>query len=220
MEKVYASIPEDERPMMLMNTEVTEENVEMYLGTSDIEFEEALASESGVGSIAHSVVLVRVKDNANVELIKEKIENSVNPRKWICVGVEKEDVSNNSIIHENRLIEKPKIFYSHIAGYSPYIFPKENLDFIERQVDTFEQTGKLPENLPMAEWVYTDGINQFLDSVPEGAYALKMFMKSEKDLLIDTGTLPLYELAQVRALLTLSRFKEDNKKLARELLND
>ena len=107
----------------------------------------------------------------------------------------------------------------HACRYSPYIFPKENLDFIERQVDTFEQTGKLPENLPMAEWVYTDGINQFLDSVPEGSYNLKMFMKSEKDLLIDTGTLPLYELAQVRALLTLSRFKEENKKLARELLN-
>lgn len=142
-----------------------------------------------------------------------------NPKQILLTGIEKEDVSNNSIIHENRLIEKPKIFYNHIAGYSPYIFPKENLDFIERQVDTFEQTGKLPENLPMAEWVYTDGINQFLDSVPEGSYNLKMFMKSEKDLLIDTGTLPLYELAQVRALLTLSRFKEENKKLARELLN-
>ncbi len=142
-----------------------------------------------------------------------------NPKQILLTGIEKEDVSNNSIIHENRLIEKPKIFYSHIAGYSPIIIPKETLDFIERQVDTFEQTGKLPENLPMTEWVYTDGINQFLDSVPNGTYNLKMFMKSEKDLLIDTGTLPLYELAQVRALLTLSRFKEDNKKLARELLN-
>ena len=142
-----------------------------------------------------------------------------NPKQILLTGIEKEDVSNNSIIHENRLIEKPKVFYNHIAGFSPYIFPKENLDFIERQVDIFEQTGKLPENLPMAEWVYTDGINQFLDSVPEGSYHLKMFMKSDKDLLIDTGTLPLYELAQVRALLTLSRFKENNQKLARELLN-
>ena len=48
----------------------------MYLGTSDIEFEEALASESATGSIAHSVVLVRVKDNANVELIKKRNETS------------------------------------------------------------------------------------------------------------------------------------------------
>lgn len=94
MDKVYANIPEEERPMMLTNIEITDENVEMYLGTSDIEFEEALASESATGSIAHSVVLVRVKDNANVEVIKEKIENSVNPRKWICVEAEEVEVES------------------------------------------------------------------------------------------------------------------------------
>ena len=92
MTKVYADIPEDERPMMLMNTEVNEENVEYYLGTSDIEYKSALASESGVGSIAHSVVLVRTKDNADIEAIKDKIEDNVDPRKWICVGVEEDDV--------------------------------------------------------------------------------------------------------------------------------
>lgn len=92
MTKLYAEIPEDQRPMMLMNTEVTDENVEYFLGSKDIEFEEALASEPGIGSIAHSVVLVRVKDNANIEAIEEKIENSINPRKWVCVGVEEDDV--------------------------------------------------------------------------------------------------------------------------------
>ena len=92
MTKVYADIPEDERPMMLMNIEVTEENVEGFLGTTDIEYESALASESGVGSIAHSVVLVRTKDNADIESIKTKIKENINPRKWICVGVEEKDV--------------------------------------------------------------------------------------------------------------------------------
>lgn len=92
MTKVYADIAEDEKPMMLMNTEVTEENIEYFLGTTDIEYESALASESGVGSIAHSVVLVRTKDNADIESIKTKIKESINPRKWICVGVEEKDV--------------------------------------------------------------------------------------------------------------------------------
>ena len=138
----------------------------------------------------------------------------------LLTGVEKENVSNNAIIHNNRLIEKPKVFYNHIAGYSPIIIPKTVLDFIEKQVDTYEQTGKLPENLPMPEWVYTDGINQFLDSDSNGNWLLKMFLKSPEDLLLDTGTLPLYEQAQIRALLTLSRFKEDNKKLVRELICD
>ena len=94
MEKVYADVPEDQRPMMLGNIEVTDENVGMFLGTEDIEYEEALASESMTGSIAHSVVLVRVKDGTNVEAVKEKIENSVNPRKWICVEAEDVEVES------------------------------------------------------------------------------------------------------------------------------
>ena len=92
MTKVYADIPEDERPMMLTNMEINDENIEYYLGTDDIEYESALASESGVGSIAHSVVLVRVKDGVDLEDVKEEIKENVDPRKWICVGVEEEDV--------------------------------------------------------------------------------------------------------------------------------
>ena len=151
---------------------------------------------------------------------KKIIDSFLNdPTQILLTGIEKEDVSNNAIIHNNRLIEKPKIFYNHIGGYSPFVFPKELLDFLTVQVDTYEKTGKLPENLPMAEWVYTDGINQFLDAHPNENWKLKMFMKDDQDLLLDTGTLPLYQLAQVRALLQLSRFKEDNRRLARELLN-
>lgn len=92
MTKVYQDVKEESRPMMLGNTAVDEENIEYYLGSSDIEYKEALASESGVGSIAHSVVLVRTKENADIESIKNKIKESINPRKWICVGVEEKDV--------------------------------------------------------------------------------------------------------------------------------
>ena len=94
MTKVYSTLKEDETPMMLTNMEVTAENVEGYLGTADIEYEEALASESATGSIAHSVVLLRVKDNTDVEKVKEKIKNSVNPRKWICVEAEEVKVES------------------------------------------------------------------------------------------------------------------------------
>lgn len=92
MTKVYQTVPEEKTPMGLTNMEVNDENIEMFLGTKDIEYEEVLASESMVGSIAHSVILVRTKDNADVEKIKTTISENINPRKWICVGVEKEDV--------------------------------------------------------------------------------------------------------------------------------
>ena len=92
MDKLYVDIPEDNRPGGLTNMEVNDENIESFIGTDDIEYKEAIASESMMGSIAHSVVLVRVKDVADIEKDKKDILENVNPRKWICVGVEKEEV--------------------------------------------------------------------------------------------------------------------------------
>ena len=94
MTKIYQDIPEEEFPMMLENIEVTKENVENYLGSKEIEFKEALASESMTGSIAYSVVLVRAKEGADIEKLKQQIKENVNPRKWICVGVENVVVEN------------------------------------------------------------------------------------------------------------------------------
>lgn len=88
MTKVYEGIPEDELPMMLSNMEITDENIENYLGTKNIDYQEALASESMVGSIAHSVVLVRMADGADIEEAKTLIKEKANPRKWICVEAE------------------------------------------------------------------------------------------------------------------------------------
>lgn len=97
MTKIYEGVPQEQLPMMLTNIEVTDENVEYYLGSADIEFESALASESGVGSIAHSIVLVRAKDGQNIEDLQASIRNNVNPRKWICVGVEEDNIVVDSI---------------------------------------------------------------------------------------------------------------------------
>ena len=112
MTKVYSSVPEDELPM-LMNIEVNEESIEGFLGTSDIEYESILASEPMISSIAHSVVLVRTKENADVDAIKKKIKENINPRKWVCVWVEDEDVIIESkgdliivIVVENETIRK------------------------------------------------------------------------------------------------------------------
>lgn len=90
MSKLYEGIKEDELPMMLGNIELTSENIENYVGTK-IEFKEGIASESQVGSIPHSIVLLRV-DASKVEDIKAKIKENANPRKWICVEAENVEV--------------------------------------------------------------------------------------------------------------------------------
>lgn len=85
MTKVYEGIPEENLPMALSNMEVNEETVEGFLGTTDIQYAEALASESMVGSIAHSVVLLRLNEAKDADVTVQKIKDSVNPRKWICI---------------------------------------------------------------------------------------------------------------------------------------
>jgi len=77
--------------------EVTAEKAQYHLGKADIEFKEALASEPMIQPGAYSLVLVRVKDGADIEKIKSEIKDNVNPRKWICVGVDEENVIVDSI---------------------------------------------------------------------------------------------------------------------------
>jgi len=97
MTKVYDGISEEDLPMALENRALTEENIEYYIGTKDIKWKEAVASESMTGSIAHSVVLIRMADDAtdkDIENAKKEIKEKVNPRKWICVEAEKVYVEN------------------------------------------------------------------------------------------------------------------------------
>lgn len=95
MEAVYSRIKE--RPMMLENRVVTDENSKYFLGLEALNGAEALASESMIGSTAHSVVLLRAPEGSDVEALKKEIKENVDPRKWICVGVEREEVIVDNI---------------------------------------------------------------------------------------------------------------------------
>ena len=97
MEEVYGDKPYGGMVMQTvlydgMGADGMSRGLEWYLGTSDIEFEAGLASESAMTSQAHSVVLLRLKDGADVEAAKEKIAESIDPFKWICVGVDPDNV--------------------------------------------------------------------------------------------------------------------------------
>ena len=87
MEKVYEGIAEDEMPMV-GNTELTADNSVYYTGVESTEYTEGLASEAMIGSIAHSVVLLRAEDEEAAETLKEDVKANVDPRKWICVEAE------------------------------------------------------------------------------------------------------------------------------------
>lgn len=81
----------------LQVTEITSENSGYYLGKENMEFEKAIASEPMMSSSAYSLCLVRVKEGADIEKIKTDIKENVDPRKWICVGVDPENVIVDNI---------------------------------------------------------------------------------------------------------------------------
>lgn len=86
IEKIYVGL-EGNLPM-LGEMEITDENLSYYLGVESLDYKEALASEPMMGSIAHSIVVVRMNEGADIEKAKKEIKEKVDPRKWICVEAE------------------------------------------------------------------------------------------------------------------------------------
>ena len=94
---IYAKVEGDEEfktwlTSYLMTVNITADNAEYYLGTKDVDFAEAIASEPRISSIAFSVCLVKMNEGADIEAAKTAIKENVNPQKWICVMVDKKNV--------------------------------------------------------------------------------------------------------------------------------
>ena len=97
MDKLYEGFSEDELPMFGDYVTVTDENVNWYLGLDKCDFKEAIANEALISSIAHSVVLIRADQGQDIEALKEEIRSHIDTNKWICVGIDPQD-----LVIENR----------------------------------------------------------------------------------------------------------------------
>ena len=92
--KMYEGFAEDELPMALGDRELVAEELEYNLGLKELDFVEGTVSEPMISSIAHSVVLIRLKDGEDIEAAKTKIKENVKADKWICVQAEKVTVKS------------------------------------------------------------------------------------------------------------------------------
>ncbi|MFA5537171.1 MAG: hypothetical protein WDA53_08380 [Bacillota bacterium] len=81
----------------LFTTEITDENIEHYFGTKNVDYEAAIGSEPMIMPNAYSLCLLRAKEGADIEKIKSEIKENVDPRKWICVGVDPSNVVVDNI---------------------------------------------------------------------------------------------------------------------------
>ncbi len=82
----------------LQTVEITAENCEYHLGLKSMkDIEEAIASEPMISASAYALCLVRVKEGADIEKLKTDIKENVNPYKWVCVGVQEENIIVDNI---------------------------------------------------------------------------------------------------------------------------
>lgn len=72
-------------------------NIVYFIGADDIPFSEGVVSESMIGSLPYSLVMLRMEADSDIESAKTKIKNGVDPQKWICVGVDPSDVVVDNI---------------------------------------------------------------------------------------------------------------------------
>lgn len=97
MAALYAKLPADLSRMHTILMPIDAEGADYYLGTDTLSFTEAVASEPMMMAQAHSVCLVRVTPGTDVQAAMEAMRTGVNPQKWICVGVDPENVRTAAI---------------------------------------------------------------------------------------------------------------------------
>ena len=154
MDRIYAAAYE-EKPSV-MYTRVDDESAQYFLGLENLTgIVEALGSEPMVSAQAHSVCLIRAKDGVDIEALKEKIRTSVDPRKWVCVGVDKEDVivTNEEnlillVMDSNRaekiarsfagIFPKPETLENGIILYDGYYMETPG-EFSEKSIKNFSE---------------------------------------------------------------------------------
>jgi len=89
---IYENTKVDEKWPTLVDTRITNDNIEFYLGTTEIDFDRGVVREPLVSGVPHSVCVIRVNEGDDVEEVKSKVMESANPEKWLFAKVDRDKV--------------------------------------------------------------------------------------------------------------------------------
>lgn len=96
--KIYANETATDEMAIMPATEIALDDIDgltYNLGVASADaIERAVISEPMIGSIPYSLALVKAKEGADIDALKNEILNGVNYRKWLCVAAEKIAVVN------------------------------------------------------------------------------------------------------------------------------
>ncbi len=184
MEKIYAGAYKEMKPSVAY-TRIDDESANYFLGLSNLNgISEALGAEPMMSSSAHSVCLVRANEGVDIEKLKKDIYENVDPRKWICVGVEREEIIVNNI--ENLIIlimdsQDPKAIEESFLALGSKLLPKISADengiilhegyYMESLGELNEEsTRKFAENIENLSASLSESANIYFSMVPGKQY--------------------------------------------------
>ena len=124
------------------------DEVTSYTGlkTND-DIESIVVSVPLITAQAYSVAIVKVKDNADVEKIKQEMLDNIDMRRWICVSAEQLYITNSGNVIFSVMADKDiaKAVYNDFKKYVNNNIGKE----LEKSND--EENIELPPEMPAAE---------------------------------------------------------------------
>lgn len=124
------------------------DEVTSYTGlTSNDNIESIVVSVPMMTAQAYSVAVVKVKDNADVEKIKQEMLDNVDMRRWICVSAEQLYITNSGNVIFSVMTDKDiaKAVYDDFKKYVNNNIGKE----LEKSND--EENIELPPEMPAEE---------------------------------------------------------------------
>ena len=124
------------------------EEVTSYTGLKTNDgIESIVVSVPLITAQAYSVAVVKVKDNADVEKIKQEMLDNIDMRRWICVSAEQLYITNSGNVIFSVMADKDiaKAVYNDFKKYVNNNIGKE----LEKSND--EENIELPPEMPAAE---------------------------------------------------------------------
>lgn len=99
IKNIYKELGDNLPSLEFFNIGNSKEQVAAYTGLKDnsnVEF--IVVSEPLMNAQAYSLVVLKIKDKAKIESMKQEIYDNINMDKWICVSAEKLYITNSDDI--------------------------------------------------------------------------------------------------------------------------
>lgn len=145
-EKIYENETATDEISIMPATEIALDDIDgltYNLGVASADaIERAVISEPMIGSIAYSLALVKAKEGADIDALKNEILNGVNYRKWLCVAAEKIAVASCGDVIL-MIMASEEIVDAVVAGFSTVC--EGNVS------ETLTRAGEVQEDIPLGD---------------------------------------------------------------------